>query len=211
MVGGGWVLGGGWVVDGGSPAPRDGRVSSKKEFPPVCFLFHTRSSRTNQLTVPRVPRVLLYVLLHCCPAVCSKGLVGGWVECTLRRPWWVGGPFCTWESFCVLWGMNLLFCFYNTGLPLVLWSTTVPTAALLCPLLPYVLLHCRTAAVLSFLFGILTYQVQRMIPLLVRTYCCIAVLLPYDYFVLLQHQFVFVRHTGRQQAYFGSTTSPRAL
>ena len=45
-----------------------------------------------------------------------------------------------------------------------------------------------------------------MIPLLVRTYCCIAVLLPYDYFVFyalniqrIQHQVVFVRHTGRQQ------------
>ena len=27
----------------------------------------------------------------------------------------------------------------------------------------------------------------------------------------IRHQFVFVHHTGRQQAYFGSTTSPRAL
>ena len=122
----------------------------------------------------------MYVLLHCCSAVCSKGLVGGWVEGALRRPWWVGGPFCTWESsFCVLWEMNPFFCFYNTGLPLVLGSTTVPTAALLCPLLPYVLLllHCRTAAVLSFLFC-KTY-IQRMIPLLphVRRHCRTALLL----------------------------------
>ena len=78
-VDGGWWVGGGWVVDGGSLASRDGRVSSKNETPPVCFLFHTRSSRTNQLTAPRVQSVLLYVLLHCCTAICSKGLVGGWV------------------------------------------------------------------------------------------------------------------------------------
>ena len=146
------------MVDGGSPAPRDGRVSSKKEFPPVCFLFHTRSSTTNQLTAPRVPGVLLYVLLHCCPAVCSKGLVGGWVKCTLRRPWWVGGPFCTWESFCVLWGMNLLFLFLKYRSPIGAWEyyrphcctplsfTTVRTAAL-----PYC---CRVI----FFFGILTYR-----------------------------------------------------
>ena len=87
------MVGGGWVVDGGSLAPRDGRVSSKNETSPVCFLFHTRSSRTNQLTASRVPGVLLYVLLHCCTAVYSKSLVSGWVEGALRRPWWVGGPF----------------------------------------------------------------------------------------------------------------------
>ena len=87
-------------MDGGSLAPRDGRVSSKNETPPVCFLFHTRSSRTNQLTAPRVPGVLLYVLLHYCTAVCSKGLVGGWVEGALRCPWWVGGV--------------LLFCLFST-------------------------------------------------------------------------------------------------
>ena len=117
VVGGGWVMGGwwmggGWVVDGGSLAPRDGRVSSSKnETPLVCFLLHTRSSRTNLLTAPRVPGVLLYVLLHCCTAVCSEGLVGGWGEGALRRPWWVGGPFRTWESFFVLWEINLFFGF----------------------------------------------------------------------------------------------------
>ena len=62
-------------------------------------------------TAPRVPGVLPYVLLHCCTAVCSKGLVGGWVEGALRRPWWVGGPFRTWESFFVMWEMNLVICF----------------------------------------------------------------------------------------------------
>ena len=120
-------MGGGRVVDGGSLAPRDGRVSSKNEIPPICFLFHTRSSRTNQLTALRVPIALLYVLLHCCTAVRSKGLVGGWVggwvEGALRRPWWVGGPFRTWESFFVLWEMNLFLCFKNNGLPLVLGIT----------------------------------------------------------------------------------------
>ena len=129
------VVRGGWV----------GRsVRGSLFFAVSCFI------RTNQLTASRVPgvycctycctAVLMYVLLHCCFAVCSKGLVGVWVEGALRRPWWVGGPFCTWESFCVLWAMNPFFRFYNTGLPLVLGSTTVPTAALLCPLLPYVLL-----------------------------------------------------------------------
>ena len=72
------MVGGGWVVDGGSLAPRDGRVSSKNETSPVFFLFHTRSSRINQQAAPRVPGVLLYVLLHCCTAVCGKGLVGVW-------------------------------------------------------------------------------------------------------------------------------------
>ena len=47
------------------------------------------------------------------------------------------------------------------------------------PLLPYVLLQCRTALLLFCYYS--TY-IQRMI----------------------QHQVVFVRHTGRQQAYFGS-------
>ena len=61
-----WMVGGGWVVDGGSLAPRDGRVSSKNETPPVCFLFHARSSRTNEVTAPRVPGVLLYALQYCC-------------------------------------------------------------------------------------------------------------------------------------------------
>ena len=113
--------------------------------------YDTRSSRTNYNNcAPRIrctalrtaallycckyccTVVLLYVLLHCCTAVCSKGLVGGWVEGALRRPWWVDGPFRTWESFFVLWEMNLVFFFFPVILPasLVLGSTTVPTAAL---------------------------------------------------------------------------------
>ena len=49
------------------------------------------------------------------------------------------------------------------------------------PLLPYVLLHCRIALLFFCYFNTC---IQRMI----------------------QHQFVFACHTGRQQAYFGSTT-----
>ena len=147
------------MVDGGSLAPRDGRVSSKNEPPPVCFLLHTRSSRINQLTAPRVPGVLLYVLLHCCTAVCSKGLVGGWVEGALRRPWWVGGPFRTWESFFVLWEINLFFVF---KLPASHWCLGVPPSSLLHSSVlyyrPYVLLHCRTAALFYFVFLVLTYR-----------------------------------------------------
>ena len=59
----------------------------------------------------------------------ASSVVGGWAVLYVRvflRP--VGD-----EPF-------FLFLQFNTGLPLVLGSTTVPTAALLCPLLPYVLL-----------------------------------------------------------------------
>ena len=169
--------GGWWVEDGGSLAPRDGRVSSKNETPPVCFLFHTRSSRTNQTTAPRVPDVLLYVLLHCCTtALCSKGLIGGWVEGAPHRPWWVG-ELRTWKSFFVLWEMNLFF--VSKIIPASHWCLgvpAVPTAALLCPLLPYVLLHCRTAALLLFWFC--GMYMQRIIPFLpyVQLHCRAALL-----------------------------------
>ena len=141
-----------WSVDGdgGSHAPRDGRVSSRSELPPVCFLLHTRSSRTNQLTAPRLPGVLLGVLLHCCTAVCSEVLVNGCVEGALRRPWWgVGG-----------WAVMYVGVFFRTVGDETFISvskipashrccegTTAPTATLLCRSLPYVLLYCRTAAV----------------------------------------------------------------
>ena len=117
-----------WVVDGGSLAPRDAQVSSKNETPPVCFLFHTRSSITNQPTAPCVSGVLLYILLHCCTAVCRKGLVGGWAEGALRRPWWVDGPFRTWDSFFVLWAMNL---FFASKIPASHWCLGVPPSPLL--------------------------------------------------------------------------------
>ena len=68
----------------------------------------------------------------------------------------------------------------------MLGSTAVTTAALLCPSLPYViLLHPRTAALLLF--------------------CCFS-----TYFLHTEDDtapICFVRHTGRQQAYFGSATS----
>ena len=128
------MVGDGWVVDGGSLAPRDGRVSPKNDprlFPVSYLVPGTRSSRTNQLTALRVPGVLLYALLHCCAAVCGKGLVGGWVEDALRLPWWMSGL--------------LLFSFLSTFIE----SSEDDTApfffffgagALLC-----VLLHCCTA------------------------------------------------------------------
>ena len=128
--------------------PEMAEYREKMKLPPSvsCFIQGPQES-----TAPRVPGVLC-VLLHCCTAVCSKGLVGGWVEGTLRGPWWVGGPFRTWESFLVLWEMNLYFGFLITGLPLVLGSTTVPTAALLWPLPPYVLLHCSAVLLPCYYF-----------------------------------------------------------
>ena len=129
-----------WVVGGGRP--------------PGCFLFHTRSSRTNQITAPRVPGVLLYVLLHCCTAVCSKGLVGGWVKGALHRPWWVGGPFRTWKSFFVLWEMNLFFLFLKYRPPTGAWEyhrrpycyTPLPFATERTAALPY----CCPVIILCF-------------------------------------------------------------
>ena len=101
VVGGGWWVVGGWWMGGGwrlARSPRWPRIVKKRNLPrlfPVSY-----KVLKNQLTAPRVPGVLLYVLLHCCTAVCSKGLVGGWVEDALRRPWWVGSM--------------LLFCFFST-------------------------------------------------------------------------------------------------
>ena len=90
-------------------------------------------------------------------------------------------------------------------------ETTVPTAALLCPLLPYVLLHCRTAALIVFCFC--STYIQRMTPLHshVLLHCRTALLL-FCYIStymkrMIQQSFVFVRHAGRHQAHFGSTTS----
>ena len=148
------MVGGGWVVDGCSLAPRDGRVSSKYEAPPVCFLFRTGSSRTNQLTAPCVPGVdycctYCCTAVVCCSAVCSKGLVGGWAEGALRRLWWAGGPFRTWESFFRPVGNELVFLFLKYRPPAGAWEshrphcctplsfTTVRTAALpyCCPVI----------------------------------------------------------------------------
>ena len=62
-----------------------------------CFIQGPEES-TNQL----LPAYQVYCCKYCCTAVYSKGLVGGWVEDALRRPWWEGVPFRTWESFFVL-------------------------------------------------------------------------------------------------------------
>ena len=138
--------------------PEMAEVSSKMKLPSFvsCFLHGPREPQPTNCC-PRVPGVLLvYVLLQWCTAVCRKGLVGGWVEGALRRPWCVGGPFRAWESFFVLWEINFfLFLKYRSPTR----ASTVPTAvALLCPLLPYVLLHCRTAALLLFCFFVLKYR-----------------------------------------------------
>ena len=127
--------------------PEMAEYRQKMKLPPFvsCFI----QGRTNQLTAPRVPGILLYVLLHCCTAVCSKGLVGGWVEGVLRRPSWVGESFCRWESFFVLWEMNIFFLFLKYRPPTGAWEyhrphcctplsfTTVRTAALpyCCPVI----------------------------------------------------------------------------
>ena len=140
------MVGGGWVADGGS-LPEMAEYRQKNETPPVCFLFHTTSSRTNQLTAPPVPGVLLYVVLHCFTAVYSKGLVGGWVEGPLRRPWWVGGPFRTWESFFVLWEMNLFVSFLKCRPPTGAWEYHRPHS---CTPLSFTIV--RTAALLLFCF-----------------------------------------------------------
>ena len=62
----------------------------------------------------------------------------------MRRPWWDGGPFCTWESFFVVWEMNLFFLFLEYRPRTGAWEyhrprccaplsfTTVRTAALPC-------------------------------------------------------------------------------
>ena len=63
--------------------------------------------------------------------------------------------------FFVLWEMNLFFVHKISASHwlVVLESTTLPTAAHLCPLLPYVLLHCcRTAALLLYCFFNISYH-----------------------------------------------------
>ena len=153
------MVGGGWVVDGGSLAPRDGRVSSKNETPPVCFLCHANSSKTNQLTAPRVPGVLLYVLLHCCTAVCSKKVwsVGGWrVHCVVRGGWavpYVGVFFRPVgdEPF-----------FFVSKIPASHWCLGVPPPSpLLHSSVHYYRTYCCTAVLLPcyyFVFLVLTHR-----------------------------------------------------
>ena len=67
------------------------------------------------------------------------------MEGALRRPWRVGGPFRTWESFFVLWEINL---FFVSKIPASHWCLGVPPSPLLHSSLPYVMLHCRTVALL---------------------------------------------------------------
>ena len=117
-MGGEWWVGG-WVVGGCSLAPRDGGGLSKNETLPRPFHTYMYQVLKNQPTAPRVPGILLYVLLHCCTLCCtaeySSCLVDGWVEGgwwvvgALGGPWWVGGSFRTSESFFVRWEVELFF------------------------------------------------------------------------------------------------------
>ena len=72
--------------------PEMAEYRQKMKLPPFasCFIPGYKVLK-NQPTAPRVPGVLLYVLLHCCAAVCSNGLVGGWVEDALTASSVVGG------------------------------------------------------------------------------------------------------------------------
>ena len=81
----------------------------------------------------------------------ASSVVGGWT-----------GPYV--EVFFRPVGDEPFVLFLKYRPPTGLGSTTVLTAALLCPLLPYILLHCRTAALLLFCFC--STYIQRMIPLL---------------------------------------------
>ena len=182
------MVGGGWVVGSGLLAPRDGRVSSKNENFPRLLLFHTKSSRTNPLTAPRVPGVLLYVLLHCCAAVRSKYRFDRWVGGGCIAPSVVGG-----------WAVRYVGVFFRpvgdepfffvSKIPASHWCLGVPPA--------------HWCILLSFT--------------IYRTYCCAAVLLPCYYLVFFSTYIqrmlrrtapiFFSRHTGWQLANLGSTTS----
>ena len=64
-MGGGWWVVGGWWMAARSLLDM-AKYRQKMKLPPFvsCFIPGTMCSRTNQLTAPRVPCVLLYVLLH---------------------------------------------------------------------------------------------------------------------------------------------------
>ena len=115
MVGGGWVwwmVGGGWVWwTAARSLPEMAEYRQKMKLPPSVSCF----KQVPQEPTTLLPAYQVYRCRYCCTAVCSRGLVGGWVEDALRRPWWVGGPFRTWESFFVLWEINL--CLFLTFRP----------------------------------------------------------------------------------------------
>ena len=140
-------------------------------------LSHSKNQPTN---CSRVPGVLLYVLLHCCTAVCSKGLVGGWVGGALRRPWWVGGPFRTWESFFVLWEMNF---FFVSKIPASHWCLGVHPS----PLLHSSVLYYRT----YYCFRVIIFVLQNLhtgddtfttVRTAALSYCPVIFLLFFGYF-----------------------------
>ena len=96
------------------------------------------------------------------------------MEGALRRPWWVGGPFRTWEFFFVLWEMNL---FFVSKIPASHWCLGVPPSPLLHSSVLYYRTYCCTAVLLP------SIVLAEDVPLL-PSYCCSAVL-PCYFFVIL--------------------------
>ena len=71
----------------------------------------------------------------------------------LRRPWRVGGPFRTWESFLVLWELNIFF--LVSKIPASHWCLGVPPSPLLNSSVLYYRTYCCTAVlVLCYYFVI---------------------------------------------------------
>ena len=153
--------------------------------------------------------------MYCCTSIaillCSKGLVGGWV-----------GVGCTASSVVGAWAVPYVGVFLRPvgDEPFFLFLQYRPPTGCLGvpppPLLHSSVLYYRTYCCIAVLlpcviiFFCKTY-IQRMIPLLpyVLLHCRTALLLFSSFKNLIQriqHQFVFVRHTGRHQTYFGSTT-----
>ena len=139
----GRLVGGGRVVDGGSLAPRDGRVSSKNEIPLVCFLFHTRSSRTNQL----LHAYQVYCCTYCCTAVLLYvievwSLGGCRVHCVVRGGWVGHSVRGSIFSSC---GRRTLF--FVSTIPAPHWCLGVPSPLLHSSVL-YYCTYCCTAVLL---------------------------------------------------------------
>ena len=131
---------GGWRL---ARSPRRPSIV-KKSNPPRLFPDSykvLKNQPTNCSPRTRCTAVRTAALLY---SVC-KGLVGGWVEGALRRPWWVRGPFRTWESFFVLWEINF---FFVSKIPVSHWCLGVPPSPLLHSSVLYYRTYCCTAVLL---------------------------------------------------------------
>ena len=154
-------------MDGGSLAPRKAEYRQKTKHPrmfPVSYNKVLKNQPTN--CAPRTRCTA--VRTAAAPLYCCMLRFGRWVGVGCTASSVVGGWAVPYVGvFFRPVGDEPFFCFYNkisASHSLVLGSATVPTAALLCPLLPCVLLHCRTAALL--LFCNCSPQTQRIAPLL---------------------------------------------